>query len=396
MLHAGGPEHIQYLPPQYSDLNYSGFLTAPSDAAAVTVAENYLRSNSIELGMLPSDLKDYLLTTNYVTESTGATTLTFQQSLHGIPVENANFNVTVSASGQLLEVAGGFVKGLTDRATQISTQPNMPASTAVAAAASNLGLQLESAVTVVGTSSNSTTTLRAPSISLDDITAELEYVAVPNDDVTLAWSLTIRPPDGAHWYHASVDTATGNVVALTDYADNESYEVYAQPSKNPNDGPRTIETDPYILSPTPAVVPSPFGWNDTNGAAGPEFTITRGNNVNAYADRNNDDSPDAGSQPDGGPTLNFTGPLVSLNLAQDPFNYTSAAVTNLFYWNNVLHDVHYLYGFDEASRNFQVNNYGRGGNGNDSVNAEAQDGGGLNNANFGTPPDGFAPTHADV
>ena len=26
---------------------------------------------------------------------------------------------------------------------------------------------------------------------------------------------------------------------------------------------------------------SPFGWNDTNGAAGPESTLTTGNNVNA-------------------------------------------------------------------------------------------------------------------
>ena len=38
-----------------------------------------------------------------------------------------------------------------------------------------------------------------------------------------------------------------------------------------------------------------------------------------------------------------------------------------------------------------MNNYGRGGAGNDSVRAEAQDGGGTNNANFGTPADGSRP-----
>src|SRR5262249_7142920 len=40
---------------------------------------------------------------------------------------------------------------------------------------------------------------------------------------------------------------------------------------------------------------------------------------------------------------------------------------------------------------FQVNNYGRGGAGNDAVQADAQDGSGTNNANFATPPDGSAP-----
>ncbi|MGH2684919.1 MAG: M36 family metallopeptidase, partial [Actinomycetota bacterium] len=49
------------------------------------------------------------------------------------------------------------------------------------------------------------------------------------------------------------------------------------------------------------------------------------------------------------------------------------------------------YGFTEAAGNFQVNNYGRGGEGNDSVRAEAQDGSGTNNANFATPADGSRP-----
>ena len=38
--------------------------------------------------------------------------------------------------------------------------------------------------------------------------------------------------------------------------------------------------------------------------------------------------------------------------------------------------------------NFQTNNFGRGGNGNDAVSAEAQDSSGMNNANFSTPGDG--------
>ena len=81
-----------------------------------------------------------------------------------------------------------------------------------------------------------------------------------------------------------------------------------------------------------------------------------------------------------------------LDLSGPPESYQAAAVTNLFYWNNVIHDVLYGYGFDEKSGNFQFNNFGpNAGKGGDPVRAEAQDGSGRNNANFATPPDGFAP-----
>ena len=68
-----------------------------------------------------------------------------------------------------------------------------------------------------------------------------------------------------------------------------------------------------------------------------------------------------------------------------------AATTNLFYWNNLMHDVLYQYGFTEAAGNFQTSNLGRGGLGNDYVKAEAQDASGTNNANFATPNDGSNP-----
>ena len=95
------------------------------------------------------------------------------------------------------------------------------------------------------------------------------------------------------------------------------------------------------------------------------------------------------SQPDGGPDLTFD---YDLDLNDHPHDYWEAAVTNLFYWCNVAHDVFWHYGFDEASGNFQHNNYGRGGVGGDAVACEAQDGGGMNNANFSTPAaDGGTP-----
>ena len=136
---------------------------------------------------------------------------------------------------------------------------------------------------------------------------------------------------------------------------------------------------------------SPNGWHNTDSDAARETTNTTGNNVHAYADRNADNVPDPGSSPTGRgrgqPDLRLpagsTGP---------PRGLPDAAVTNLFYWNNIIHDVLYNYGFNEKSGNFQaqqLQQQRQGGD--DGRTAEAQDGSGRNNANFATPPDGFAP-----
>ena len=68
--------------------------------------------------------------------------------------------------------------------------------------------------------------------------------------------------------------------------------------------------------------------------------------------------------------------------------YANASVTQLFYTANRYHDLLYELGFTEAAGNFETNNIGKGGNGSDFVILNAQDGSGLNNANFATPPDG--------
>lgn len=64
------------------------------------------------------------------------------------------------------------------------------------------------------------------------------------------------------------------------------------------------------------------------------------------------------------------------------------AVIQMFYVMNRYHDELYKRGFTEAARNFQHDNFGRGGLGNDRVSSEGQDSSGVNNANFATPADG--------
>ena len=159
-------------------------------------------------------------------------------------------------------------------------------------------------------------------------------------------------------------------------------EHIALPNQSPDDGESSISIRPFSFKEMDPL----YGWHDTDGVAGPEFTITRGNNVWAQEDENGNNG--TGFSPEGTAELIFD---FEFDFTQDPALSLDASITNLFYLNNMLHDIFYEYGFDEASGNFQQNNYGNGGNGNDFVYADAQDGSGTNNANFATPGDGGKP-----
>lgn len=68
-------------------------------------------------------------------------------------------------------------------------------------------------------------------------------------------------------------------------------------------------------------------------------------------------------------------------------NNLNAARVNAFYIINSVHDFAYRYGFTEKAFNFQSNNMGKGGIGNDLVLMSVQDSAGVNNADFATPPE---------
>jgi hypothetical protein len=161
-----------------------------------------------------------------------------------------------------------------------------------------------------------------------------------------------------------------------------TYRVYPLPVASPDHGARALLVNPHN------VTASPFGWHDTNGMAGPEFTILRGNNVWVYLDQDNNNLPD-GPGPDGGPGLVFDFPAAPGAAA--PLTYAEALATNAFYVGNMIHDILWHHGFREADGNFQVNNYGAGGIGNDPMLIEIFNGGGSNNANATLTADGTSP-----
>jgi len=135
---------------------------------------------------------------------------------------------------------------------------------------------------------------------------------------------------------------------------------------------------------------APFSKNDPWLA--PSATTTDGNNVSAYADQV---SPDGFSGTDIRPELTGTKQFAfTYDATKNPNETqenTKAVATQLFYVMNFMHDWFYDSGFDEAARNHQEDNFGRGGIAGDQLLVEAQDYSGRNNANAATPADGGNP-----
>jgi len=207
------------------------------------------------------------------------------------------------------------------------------------------------------------------------------YISTGSGEIVekIDWIVSCNPKDCAVTHQHKLPLNTGFSLQQTTATPNQ-YSVFPIPLESPIYGNQSVVINPRDSN------ASPFGWHDVNGITGAEFTITRGNNVYARDDKDADNS--GGYSPDGGKDLIFN---AAFDITKPASDYLDAAIINLFYMNNVMHDVWIHYGFDEASGNFQQTNYSNTGSGNDYVLADAQDGSGTNNANFGTPIDGQNP-----
>jgi extracellular elastinolytic metalloproteinase len=383
-----------------------------SDAGTATAGDpvgralGYVGENPAELGVTSADVANLFVTSAYRSAHSGVTHVNLNQRFRGLDVFGGHATVNVAADGRVIFVGGGFVRGLADA----SGEDDLDATGAVESAADGLGLDDPANLRVLEREGGAErgTVVSGGGISDTPIPARLGWQPTAGG-LRLAWELVIDDASDAHLWNVRVDAETGDVLARADWTDHDepeqlastlartnlvasaattypvppdrifdgsTYRVFRLPDESPNDAPRQLVGDPADG------LASPFGWHDTNGSAGAEFTITRGNNNHAYLDQDDDEQQDFGGSPEGGAGLDFDFPV---DFSQHAQAYRDAVVTNLFYGCNIIHDVLYRYGFDEASGNFQANNYGRGGQEGDYVRCEAADGSGTNNANFSTP-----------
>ena len=335
-------------------LRDGGSLSAPSTQEPEEIAKSFLRSHAAVFPLAPSEVDRLILTAKDA--ATDATYLVFTQTLDGVPVFEGQIKFTLNRAGEVIQAGcGGVMPELS-----LSTRPKLSPEEAVKAASASGGAE--------------GTLRRAP-----------ELVIFPLDASTarLAWRLfleigggglsevLIDAEDGALLYRHSRVVTAGNGMVW---------------KKSPLAGARES-------------VVFPDAW------LAPGAVVTTGNNVDAYVDANGDDTPDAlnTTEMQNGRAYSASQSFVFAfgdgTTGANPRTYPAAATTNLFYLVNTAHDFYYGLGFTETAGNYQTNNFGRGGLGNDAVLGEAQyrssASSDYDNASMEIVPDGTAP-HMEV
>jgi len=350
-------------------------LSEPQSDTADNIARKFLKRNNSLFALSGANVDELKLENE--DNDQGTTFLSYTQTVDGLKVFEGQVNVVVNKNGEVLNVREGF---LVD-GPPLRRRGAMNEARAIAKAFEHAGRNVIPSFVENYSRQSTTEASRFANpldLNLEDVLSEQNIVSV-NGENRLAWHITaeVGPEE---WYEILLDAYSGELLLRHNlYLFEAQGTVYTEA---PDKGARQLVS--FVGDTTINTV---AGWMGTS-------TVSTGNNVEAYLDTNADNVPDAnnGTGLSNGhasaANQDFTFPF---STAVDPRTQQAAVVTNLFYYNNIMHDFSYNLGFTETSRNFQVDNFGRGGTGNDSVRAEAQDGSGTNNANFATPPDGSRP-----
>ena len=349
-----------------------GTLSQPQSDTADNIARGFIRRHAAMLSLPGANVK-----LTHVDDGGPVTFLEYFQTVSGIKVFEGQIQVAVNRYGEVVSVREGFVVPT----QKMIGKPAINEFDAIAKAFAYAGKDVipSFAETRSRESQGDSAAFANPlDPNLEDVVSELNVVRI-NDQARLAWHVYADAgPD--QWYEILLDAKTGELLLRYNlYRSEAQGTVYTEA---PDKGARVLVS--FVGDTT---INTSAGWMGTS-------TVTTGNNVEAYLDTDANNSPDPNNSSglsNGhafSSTQNFTFPF---STTVDPRTQQAAVVTNLFYYNNIMHDFSYRLGFTETARNFQTNNFGRGGIGNDSVRAEAQDGSGTNNANFATPPDGQRP-----
>lgn len=386
----------------------------------LNIGLDFVKSNLETLKLTDSDISEVKVSDMYTTKHNGVTHIYFMQYLNGIPVHNAILNVNLDKNDNMLFHNTTFVSDIASKVN--AAEAKLSPEESILYLADKLEIVNPEVPSMLKKDAQGTYTYAQTSYTKAPIEVKAKYYAVSDNEVKLVWDVLLDDARNDDVWSTRIDAVTGQILnhenrtvycnhahgayhnhsaACRDHKVEQveentssnlnsmmmgaSYRVYALPAESPLHGPHVIVTDP--ANP----IASPFGWHDLDGVEGPEFTITRGNNVHAYEETDGDQIS-ANNEPDGGADLVFD---FVHDIDAEPEASLDADVTNLFYMNNMIHDITYLLGFDEAAGNYQSNNYGNGGFGGDFVIAHAVDDrntdgtpGAADNANFTLSSDG--------
>ncbi len=371
----------------------------------------------------PSTIGDLKIHHQYKSAHNQVEHVILVQTFKDVEVFGTQINLAFLKDGQVISVGHNLIR--LNKISLPSPSPRITAGEAISGAAVSLDMANRSTPVLKSVSNDGTAKYDKADISLQDIPVRIGYRLSEEGDYKLVYSMEIESASHGKLFQSYVDAVTGESIANESLTISCRFEdhylahvdecnqvispaiISAPPTSKGAGGsyrviPVTVESPSHgnfeLVTDAEDAIASPFGWHDSDGIAGPDHINTQGNNVHAMLDRNWDYFPDVNVT--GGDDLIFDFPYDD---NAEPVANQNVAVTNLFYWNNIMHDFTYNYGFDEAAGNFQATNYSGQGKEGDDVQAHSQFGdnnhtqcgtqanGGtdcVNNADFSTPSDG--------
>ncbi|MEC7566641.1 MAG: M36 family metallopeptidase, partial [Planctomycetota bacterium] len=316
------------------------------------VAEEYLQAHAADLGLSAEDVGSYRVLSQFVSQHTRVTHIALQQQYNGLDVLGSMINVNVDNDGRIVAAGSSFVPGLGDGGTMDPLTVNTGPIDALANAFSALGLTITESPELLQTPAGQEqfTMISNSGVTSQPITAALGYT-YNGSGIELTWAFDITTNDNEHAYAALVSAESGNFLMALDGVMHAKYNAVIMSDMNLNQGSQQIIEDPADL------LVSPFGWHDTNGIEGPEFTDTRGNNAFVQVGGLDARPPNpTGDRAQGGPELEFLD-VFAPELSHGEEQNQRASTTNTFVALNHTHDILARYGFDEAAGNYQATNY---------------------------------------
>ena len=369
--------------PGLRTLSGRGTALAPAEGGAPEqVARRFLARYHRLFGLQPRDLRSLVKAREYMGRNDGLVHVVFEQSADGIAVFGAQLQFHLRSTGEIVSVASSVVPTGEVPAAAIG------ADDAVRAAIADLRPEtVVQPALVAGPSGPEQRTrfARGPFKSEIDVRLVLFPTA---SGPRLAWAMVLEPQGTPQKYDVLIDAVTRELL----YRHNRVLYTQGVGRVVQADGTAALNARLPDQHPTGA---TPSGPGDAPGGCPPITNYaTRsltapfrdsatvlgnsgyldGNNVHVFRGAPDVEGAVGASQPDG---WHF----------EPAFGTADAAETHLFFVSNFLHDFFYDLGFDEASGNFQVNNFGRGGLGGDSLVAVAR-ADGRNNATFEPNPEG--------
>jgi hypothetical protein len=382
--HLGTPQYVR---------SPHAFLTAQSVKAPKDVVYAFADEFAALLEVDGATLASSPVTRDYSTGDGLMQHLTWQQQINGLDLFGSELRANVSGKGELMNVGSTMIPLPEDSET-------IPAATlneleALRFAAANIGIAMTTqpaATAQMGPHGGKIYERTADFGNQDPIEIRSVYFPRTREQIVPAFWVSVPERGVGNTYDMVVDATNGDILwrhnrLVWETTQPATYRVYTGDSPAPGSPGRSTPDGgqyPFVARTLRTVTPAEVSPFSPNGWIPDGANTTVGNNTDTYSDAANDNTASAADRATGVSRVFDFAMNVGLNTGDAPAAYQQASITQLFYYTNMFHDRLYAMGFNEASGNFQTSNFAAGGTGNDAVRSESQDGGGTNNANFGT------------